>query len=105
MHELVDLGHSVTHAAVGLCRDETRTSEHIGISPEEGWTVANDNERCLVAALTCNVLQHRQARHHRNTDSTSRNSTATHAHLWPHACQPGTLSHWTSQGYPDMHGT
>jgi hypothetical protein len=41
-----------------LCRDETRTSEHIGISPaEEGWTVANDNERYLVAALTCNVLQ------------------------------------------------
>jgi hypothetical protein len=59
MHELVDLGHSMTHAAVGLCRDETRTSEHIGISPaEEGWTVANDNERYLVAALTCNVLQH-----------------------------------------------
>jgi hypothetical protein len=58
MHELVDLGHSMTHAAVGLCRDETRTSEHIGISPaEEGWTVANDNERYLVAALTCNVLQ------------------------------------------------
>jgi hypothetical protein len=59
MHELVDLGHSMPHAAVGLCRDETRTSEHIGISPaEEGWTVANDNERYLVAALTCNVLQH-----------------------------------------------
>jgi hypothetical protein len=59
MHELVDLGHSMTHAAVGLCQDETRTSEHIGISPaEEGWTVANDNERYLVAALTCNVLQH-----------------------------------------------
>jgi hypothetical protein len=58
MHELVDLGHSMTHAAVGMCRDETRTSEHIGISPaEEGWTVANDNERYLVAALTCNVLQ------------------------------------------------
>jgi hypothetical protein len=58
MHELVDLGHSMTHAAVGLCRDETRTSEHIGISPaEEGWTVANDNERYLVAAKTCNVLQ------------------------------------------------
>jgi hypothetical protein len=61
MHELFDLGHSMTHAAVGLCRDETRTSEHIGISPaEEGWTVANDNERYLVAALTCNVLQQRQ---------------------------------------------
>jgi hypothetical protein len=41
-----------------LCRDETRTSEHIGNSPaEEGWTVANDNEMYLVAALTCNVLQ------------------------------------------------
>jgi hypothetical protein len=58
MHELVGLGHSMTHAVVGLCRDETRTSEHIGISPaEEGWTVANDNEMYLVAALTCNVLQ------------------------------------------------
>jgi hypothetical protein len=58
MHELVDLGHSMTHAVVGLCRDETRTSEHIGISPaKEGWTVANDNEMHLVAALTCNVLQ------------------------------------------------
>jgi hypothetical protein len=59
MHELVGLGHSMTHAVVSLCRDETRTSEHIGISPaEEGWTVANDNEMYLVAALTCNVLQH-----------------------------------------------
>jgi hypothetical protein len=39
MHELVDLGHSMTRAAVGLCRDETRASVHIGISPaEEGWT-------------------------------------------------------------------
>jgi hypothetical protein len=57
MHDLVDFGHSMTHAAVGLCRDETRTSEHIGISPaEEGWTVANEIERYLVAALTCNVL-------------------------------------------------
>jgi hypothetical protein len=45
MHELVGLGHSMTHAMVRLCRDETRTSEHIGISPdEEGWTVANDDE-------------------------------------------------------------
>jgi hypothetical protein len=62
MHELVGLGHSMMHAVVGLCRDETRTSEHIGISPaEEGWTVANDNEIYLVAALTCNVLQHRHA--------------------------------------------
>jgi hypothetical protein len=62
MHELVDLGHSMTHAAVGLCRDETRTSEHIGNSPaEEGWTVANNNEMYLVAALTCNVLQHTRA--------------------------------------------
>jgi hypothetical protein len=58
MHELVELGHSMTHAVVGLCRDETRTSEHVGISPaEEGWTVANDNEIYLVAALTWNVLQ------------------------------------------------
>jgi hypothetical protein len=58
MHELVDLGHSMTHAAVGLCRDETRTSEHTGISPaEEGWAAANDNEMYLVAALTCNILQ------------------------------------------------
>jgi hypothetical protein len=62
MHELVGLGHSMTHAVVGLCRDETRTSEHIGISPaEEGWTVANDTEMYLVAAPTCNVLQ--QAMH------------------------------------------
>jgi hypothetical protein len=58
MHELVDLGHIMMHAVVGLCRDETRTSEHIDISPAaEGWTVANDNEMYLVAALTCNVLQ------------------------------------------------
>jgi hypothetical protein len=57
MHELVGLGHSMTHAVVSLCQDETRTSEHIGISPaEEVWTVANDNEMYLVAALTCNVL-------------------------------------------------
>jgi hypothetical protein len=49
----------MTHAVVGLCRDETRTSQHIGINPaEEGWTVANENEMYLVAALTCNVLQH-----------------------------------------------
>jgi hypothetical protein len=59
MHELVDLGHNMTHAVVGLCRDETRTSDHIGISPaEEGWTVATDNEMYLVAALTCDVLHH-----------------------------------------------
>jgi hypothetical protein len=64
MHELVDLGHSMTHAVVGSCRDETRRSEHIGISPaEEGWTVANDNEMYLVAALTCNVLQQGRAWH------------------------------------------
>jgi hypothetical protein len=42
--------------------------------------------------------------HHRNTDTTSRNSTATHAHQWAQACQPGTPSHWTSQAYPDIHG-
>jgi hypothetical protein len=58
MHELVYLGHNMTQAVVGFCRDETRTSEHVGISPaEEGWTVANNNEVYLVAALTCNVLQ------------------------------------------------
>jgi hypothetical protein len=58
MHELVDLGQSMTHAAVGPCRDETRSSEHIGISTaEEGWTVANGTEMYLVAALSCNVLQ------------------------------------------------
>jgi hypothetical protein len=33
MHELVGLGHSMMHAVVGLCRDEARASEHIGISP------------------------------------------------------------------------
>jgi hypothetical protein len=33
-------------------------SEHTSISPaEQGWTVANDNETCLVIALNCNVLQ------------------------------------------------
>jgi hypothetical protein len=59
MHELVDLGHSMTRVMVGLCQDEIRTSEHIGISSaEEGWTVATDNEMYLVAALTCHVLQH-----------------------------------------------
>jgi hypothetical protein len=58
MHELVDLGHSMTNVVVGTCRDETRRSEHIGISTaEEGWTVANGNEVYLVAALNCNVLQ------------------------------------------------
>jgi hypothetical protein len=57
MHELVDLGHSMTHAVVGLCRDERRTSEHIGTSQAgEGWTVANDNEMYLFAARTCDVL-------------------------------------------------
>jgi hypothetical protein len=61
MYELVGLGHSMTHAVVGLCRDGTRTSEHVGISPEEeGWTVANDNEMYLVPALACKVLQHSQ---------------------------------------------
>jgi hypothetical protein len=58
MHELDGLGHSMTHAVVGLCRDETRTSEHIGSPAEGGWTVANDNEMYLVAAFTCNILQH-----------------------------------------------
>jgi hypothetical protein len=50
MHELVALDHSMMHAEVGSCQDETRTSEHIGIRPaEEGWTVA---------ALPCHILQH-----------------------------------------------
>jgi hypothetical protein len=44
----------MTHEVVGACQGETRMSEHIGISPaEEGWTVANDNETCLVVALDC----------------------------------------------------
>jgi hypothetical protein len=61
MHELVDLGHSMTRVVVGLCQDETTASEHIGISPAgEGWTVANDNEMYLVATLTCNVLKQRK---------------------------------------------
>jgi hypothetical protein len=48
----------MTHEVVGSCQGETRIHEHIGISPaEEGWTVANDNETCLVVALNCNVLQ------------------------------------------------
>jgi hypothetical protein len=56
---LVGLDHSMTHVVVDSCQGEIRTSELIGISPaEEGWTVANDNEMYLVAALTCNVLQH-----------------------------------------------
>jgi hypothetical protein len=46
MHELVG-------SQCDSCGGETRTSEHIGITPEEeGWTVGNDNEM-LVAALTC----------------------------------------------------
>jgi hypothetical protein len=58
MHDFVGLGHSLTNAVVGSCRDKTRTSEHIGISPaEEGWTAANQNEMYFVAALTCNVFQ------------------------------------------------
>jgi hypothetical protein len=53
----VGLDHSATHAGIGSCKGETRTSEHIGISPaEEGWTVANDIETNLVTALTCNAL-------------------------------------------------
>jgi hypothetical protein len=60
MHELVGSDHNMTHVVVGSCQGEIRTSEHIGISPaEEGLTVADDNETNLVAALTCNVLQHR----------------------------------------------
>jgi hypothetical protein len=35
MHELVDFCHSMTHAVVGLCRDETRTAEHICMSAAE----------------------------------------------------------------------
>jgi hypothetical protein len=59
MHELVGSDHSMTHVVVGSCQGETRTSEHMGISPAEaGWTVANDNKTYLVAALTGNVLQH-----------------------------------------------
>jgi hypothetical protein len=58
MHELVGSDHSMTHVVVGSCQGETRTSEQIGFSPaEECWTVANDNETYLVAALTCNALQ------------------------------------------------
>jgi hypothetical protein len=49
----------MTLEVVGSCQGETRMSEHVGISPaEEGWTVANDNETCLVVALNCYVLQH-----------------------------------------------
>jgi hypothetical protein len=57
MHELVGSDHSMTHVVVDSCQGETRTSEHIGISPAvEVWTVANDNATYLVAALTCHVL-------------------------------------------------
>jgi hypothetical protein len=70
MHELVDLGQSMTHAEVGLCRDETRTSEHVGISPaEEGWTVAIDYEMYLVAALICDVLHQKHASSIRAADA------------------------------------
>jgi hypothetical protein len=49
----------MTHEVVGSCQGETRMPEHIDISPAgEGWTVAIDNETCLVVALNCNVLQH-----------------------------------------------
>jgi hypothetical protein len=49
----------MTHEVVGSCQGDTRIHEYIGISPaEEGWTVANDNETCLVVALNCHVLQH-----------------------------------------------
>jgi hypothetical protein len=58
MHELVGSDHSMTHVVVGSCQEDTRTSEHIGISPaEEGWSVANDNETYLVVAPIWNVLQ------------------------------------------------
>jgi hypothetical protein len=58
MHDRVGLDHSMTHEVVGSGQGETRMPEHIGLSPaEEGWTVANDNETCLVVALNCNVLQ------------------------------------------------
>jgi hypothetical protein len=63
------LDHSTTHEVVGACQGEQRMSEHIGISPaEEGWTVANDNETCLVLALNCNVLE--QSRHAAQTQGT-----------------------------------
>jgi hypothetical protein len=49
----------MAHEVVGSGQGETRMPEHIGLSPaEEGWTVTNDNETCLVVALNCNVLQH-----------------------------------------------
>jgi hypothetical protein len=61
----------MTHQVVGSCQGETRMIEHIGISPaEEGWTVANDNETCLVVALNCNVLQQRQPSSHYPAGST-----------------------------------
>jgi hypothetical protein len=59
MHALAGSDYSSTHVVVGSCQGETRTFEHTGICPaEEGWTVANDNETYLVAALTCNVLEY-----------------------------------------------
>jgi hypothetical protein len=57
MHELAGLGHSVTRVVVDSHHGETKTSEHVGISPaKEGWTVANDNET-FVAALPRSALQ------------------------------------------------
>jgi hypothetical protein len=93
MHELVDLGHSMMLVVVGLCQDETRTSEHIGISPaEEGWNVASDNEIYLVAALTCNVLQQEQHMHIVKSEEEEANRKLPHPRghgPWPPACRAG----------------
>jgi hypothetical protein len=60
----------MTHEVVGSCQGETRMPEHTGLSPaEEGWTVANDNETCLVVALNCNVLQQTIAQFSRAFDA------------------------------------
>jgi hypothetical protein len=49
MHELVDLGHSMTRVVVGLCQDETRTSEHIGISAAEEAGLLLTILRCILS--------------------------------------------------------
>jgi hypothetical protein len=48
---------SPMHVLFGLYKSATIQPEHIGISPaREGWTVANDNMTCLVAAKAHNVV-------------------------------------------------
>jgi hypothetical protein len=77
MHELVGLGHNVTRAVVDWYHGETRTSEHIDISPgKDGWTVANDN-KTLFAAVICTVLQQKHG-----ADRVDHRMPCLHASAW-----------------------